>query len=279
MSDIVKPVLAAAFGGFVIATAAGAQTTVFTGTNQVDDRIEDLEEDIEEDFERDVDAFGTEGRELGFDGSMALRGSATSGNTDTVDLGIGANFGYFTGLNAYELQLSYDYSEDEDETTEESLLYELEYRRSFTPEFYGFAELQGTVDEFSNYESDTFVGFGVGYRIVNTSEMVWAVQAGPGYRIADLEDLNQVDDFEEAALSISSEFYREMNEDVFFTNDTDIITSDSDTVVLNDLGVTVSMNDQLALRTSLLTEYHTEPFAGADDTDNRLGVSLVYSFD
>lgn len=266
-------ILAAAAGAF--ATSAHAQSP-FTGVDDVDDRIEALGEDIEEDFERDIDRFGNEGRELGFTGSMALRGTASSGNSENVDLGIGANFGYFDGINGYELQLSYAYGEDEDEVTEESLIYEFEYTRDFTTDFYGFAKLQGTVDEFSNYENDTFVGFGAGYRVFNTPTTQWSLQAGPGYRVASLEDF---DDFNEAALSVSSNFYRRLTDNAFLTNDTDVIGSETDTVVLNDLGVTVAMNDQLALRTSLQTEWHSEPFPGAEDTDNTLGVSLVYSFD
>ncbi len=38
------------------------------------------------------------------------------------------------------------------------------------------------------------------------------------------------------------------------------------------------MTDQLALRTSLLTEYRTDPLPGFKDTDNTLGVSVVYTF-
>ena len=272
--SMISPALAVAIGSLV-ATSAAAQTNVFTGVNEAEDRIEALEETIEEDFERDVERFGNEGRTLGFSGSTALRGTATTGNTDTVDLGIGANLGYFDGLNGYEVHLSYAYGEEEDEVSEESLLYELEYTREFGTNFYGFAELQGTVDQFSNYESDTFLGFGAGYRIYNTEDMLWSVQAGPGYRVASLDEL---DDFHEPALSISSDFYRALNEDVFLTNDTDIIASESDTLVLNDLGLTVAMNDQLALRTSVLTEWHSDPFEDADHTDNTFGVSLVYSF-
>ena len=59
---------------------------------------------------------------------------------------------------------------------------------------------------------------------------------------------------------------------------TDIIGSDSDTVVYNGLGVNVAMTDTLALRTSLVTEYRTDPAAGRVDTDNNFGVSLVYNF-
>jgi putative salt-induced outer membrane protein len=38
------------------------------------------------------------------------------------------------------------------------------------------------------------------------------------------------------------------------------------------------MTDALALRTSVLTEYHTDPEPGFKSTDNTFGVSVVYSF-
>jgi putative salt-induced outer membrane protein len=90
--------------------------------------------------------------------------------------------------------------------------------------------------------------------------------------------LNAVSDLNEGALSLSSNYSNQINETLAITNDTDIIGSESDTVVYNDLGFNVSMTETLALRTSLVTEYHTDPAPGKDDTDNALGVSLVYNF-
>ena len=81
----------------------------------------------------------------------------------------------------------------------------------------------------------------------------------------------------EGAVSLSSDYFARLNEAVSFSMDTDIITSDSDTVVFNDAGINVALNNQLAMRTSLVTEYHTDPDVGRDDTDNSLGVSLVYN--
>lgn len=97
----------------------------------------------------------------------------------------------------------------------------------------------------------------------------------PGYRWADLSDGTEI---EEEAVSLSSNFSARLTDNVFLTNDTDVIHSDSDTVVYNDLGVNVGMTDALALRTSVATEYHSDPLPGDDDTDNTFGVSLVYSF-
>ncbi|HKL68677.1 DUF481 domain-containing protein [Salibaculum sp.] len=266
-------ILALATAG-ATSTAALAQSAL--DASGAENRIEDLNEDIEDDFERDTPQFGNEGRATGFTGSFALQGSATSGNTDTATLGIGANMGYFDGVNGYDLQLSYQFSENEGVTDEDSLLYELEYTRNFGRDYYGFAKVQGNVERLPFDTSDNFLGAGVGYRVFDSASMQWSVQAGVGYRVAEL---NSIDDLEEGALAVSSDYYQQLSPTLALTNDTDIIGSESDTVVYNDLGLNVNMTDTLALRTSVVTEYHTDPEPGKEDTDNTFGVSLVYSLD
>lgn len=272
--------LRAVFGAAVVATAfastASAQN-VFTGVNVAEERNEDLLEAIEDDAERDLDRFGNEGRAQGFTGSFALRGIANSGNTDSSDVGIGSDLNYVWGPNGIELQLSYTYGEDDGTKNEESLFYGLEYTRDINPRLFGFGKIQGSVDEFSSFENDTFVSFGAGYRIFNEADRQWSVQAGPGYRFAELNDVTSAD-ISEGAFGVSSDFAMKLTETVYLTNDTDIVTSRSDTVAYNDLAVSVSMTDSLALRSSVLTEYHTDPEPGFKSTDNTFGLSLVYSF-
>lgn len=260
----------------VFGNAVAAQD-LFIGQNVAADRNEDLIEAIEDDAERDLDRFGNEGRAQGFSGSFALRGIASTGNTDSIDVGIGTDMNYVQGPNGYELQLSYVYGEDNDVKTEESLYYGLEYTRDLSPRLFGFAKIQGSIDEFSTIESDTFVSFGAGYRIYNTPDMQWSVQAGPGYRFGSFRDIGD-GDYDEFALGVSSDYAHKLSETVYVTNDTDIIASDANTLVYNDLALSVSLNDDLALRTSLLTKYNSEPAAGDRSTDNTIGLSLVYSF-
>lgn len=267
----------------ILATASAAllSSTAFAqtlGDSAVDTRIENLNESISDDFERDDSAFGNEGRQLGYTGSLALQTSATSGNTDTSSIGLGANLGYFDGANGYDLQFSYQRSENEGTVDEDSLLYEAQYTRDFATSYYGFAKLQGTIDSAGVGgldTSDNYLGFGIGYRIMASRDVQWDVQAGLGYRVADIDGIS---DFDEPAMSLSSAYYNQFSETVAFSMDTDIIGSDADVVVYNDLGLNVSMTETLALRTSLVTEYHTDPAAGRDDTDNKFGVSLVYNF-
>jgi putative salt-induced outer membrane protein len=266
---------AAVLSAFV-ATSASAQN-VFGNFDNAADRNEDLVDAIEDDAERDLDRFGNEGRQDGFSGTFALRGIASTGNTDSKDIGIGTDMVYVDGPNGYELQLSYVYGEDDGAKTEESLYYGLEYTRDITPRLFGFAKVQGSIDEFSTIDSDTFVSFGAGYRVYNTADLQWSLQAGPGYRFGSFRDVAD-GDYDEVAFGVASDYSHKLSETVYITNDTDLITSDSNTVVFNDLAVSVLLSDQLALRTSLLTEWNSDPAVGLDSTDNSVGVSLVYSF-
>ena len=255
-------------------TAASAQNIL--GPTAAADRNDALLDQIEDDAERDIGRFGNEGRPQGFSGSFALRGIATSGNSDNLDLGVGADMNYVWGPNGIELQLSYAYGETNGTQDEESFVYSLEYTRDFTPAVFGFAKLQGSTDAFGEFADDNFLSFGAGYRIYNTPTMQWSVQAGPGYRVSSLR--SAVEGIDEAAFGISSDYSHKLTNTLYVTNDTDVIYSDSDTVVFNDLALSVAMTDTLALRTSLLTEYHDNVGPGVENTDHTFGVSLVYSF-
>ena len=261
----------------IIASSASAQTLIGRDT-VAGDRNDDLIEAIEDDAERELDRFGNEGRAAGFTGSVALRGIVQNGNTESTNIGIGTDMNYVFGPNGVELQLNYAYSDDDDSASEESLFYGLEYTRDFAGDYFGFAKLQGSADSATDaqYETDTFLSFGAGYRVFNEADRQWSLQAGPGYRFAELNDITD-GDVSEAAFGVSSDYAQKLSDTLFVTNDTDVIWSESDTVIFNDLALNVAMTNTLALRTSILTEYHTEP-GTAENTDNTFGVSLVYSF-
>ncbi len=266
--------IAAAFAGF-IAGAAAAQNTAFDNRDTASDAIDDLDEDIEDDFDRDLDAFGNEGRELGFNGSISARGTATDGNTDNIDVGIGARFGVFDGLNANDFSVVYAYSESGSVVSENSVLVGYDYTRELGSSIFVFGKAVYAYDEFGSFERDAFVSAGAGYRIFNTADLQWSVQAGPGYRAADTADGERI---EEVAFSVSSDYLTKFSDTLFLFNDTDILSSESDTYVTNELGLNVSMTDTLALRTSILTEYRANPEPGFESTDNTLGVAVVYTF-
>lgn len=259
------------------ALAAQAQTTVFAGQDDAADAVEAIEDGVRDGFNdaRNSRQFGPGGGRDGWYGSVAASGNLTTGNTETADVGIGARFGFRDGPQGHDFILSYTYGEEDGIESANSLRAGYDYTYSFSRDFYGFGRLRTTFDDFGSFERDSFVGVGVGYRVVNTATTSWALELGPGYRFSELRDGRNIEEF---AGSFASKLYHEISDTVFISNDTEVLASDFDTYVTNDLGINVALNGPLSLRTSLLTEWNSDPLPGDEELDNTLGVSLVYTF-
>jgi putative salt-induced outer membrane protein len=115
----------------------------------------------------------------------------------------------------------------------------------------------------------------LGYRIFNDAGTQWSVQAGPGYRVAEVVGGSDVS---EAAASVSSNFYKSLTDTTYVTNDTDVIYSEFATTVTNELALNVSLTDALTLRTSYATNYNDQTDNTFSDAENTFGVAAVYSF-
>ncbi|TNC72390.1 DUF481 domain-containing protein [Rubellimicrobium roseum] len=279
----------------LLASAAQAQSTVFGIEDAAIDVVDEIQEDVEDDFDRDLDVVGNVGRELGYSGSIAGRLTALSGNNDDLNAGIGARYGFYDGVNGGEINFAFTYTDDGEDEQETSFYLSTEYTRDFSDRFYAYAQGVGAFDdnpgefdeleddELSGQREDIFVGVGLGYRIIETERLAWGVQAGPGYRWYEgFDNLTTPEDegdrVKEVAASLSSDLIYQFTDTVALSNDTDVIASDDNTAVTNDLALVVGISEALQLRTSLLTEYNSDPAPGLKDTDNTLGVAVVYNF-
>ena len=292
-ASVAAVALVAAWSG-----AAQAQTTIFGIEEAASDVVDEIADDVDDDFEQDTDVVGNRERELGYSGSIAGRATATSGNQEETNIGIAARYGFYDGVNGADLNFAVTYTRDgETDDEETSAFLSTQYTRDLSDRLYGYA--QGVAvfddnpgeidflddDEVSGNREDIFVGVGLGYRIVETERFVWGVQAGPGYRwYRDFDDVTTpaVDEgarVEEVAVSLSSDLLYQVNDRIAVTNDTDVIGSDETTTVTNDLALVVGLSDSLQLRTNVLSEYNSDPaLAGTEETDNTLGVAVVFNF-
>ena len=119
---------------------------------------------------------------------------------------------------------------------------------------------------------DWQIGFGPGFRIINTDKVTWRVQAGIGQSYQKYGD---GDSITELGYIASSRLFYAFNENIFASNGTDVLYTDSALRVNNDLGVSFKMSDNLSTRISYLTEYND---SRAIQADNRVGLSLVINF-
>lgn len=258
------------------ATTVAAQQKL-VGIEALDDKIDDLQEDINDDLAKGEDSarFGNNQYAQGWAGSVALGLTASSGNSDTSDLTVAGRFRLGAGDWNHTIGFAAEYSESNSTKSKNRVFGTYDANRYLTDSFYLFGMASASYDEFATNRYDHFIGVGPGYRFVNTPDMTWRMQVGPGVRY--IENAAGVSNTEGAGI-FSSRFYTKITETAFLTNDTDVLFSETDTTVTNDLGVTVKISDRLATRTSLLTTYNSDPAPTKDSTDNTFTVSLVYGF-
>lgn len=283
-----------------LSVPAFAQTEISTGANAtgvsaIDDQITDIQDAVQDDFDRsaDADRFGPADRRQGLFGSMSLSYAGSTGNSEAQDLSVAGRVSYNQGPFAQAVGLAIEFGENDNgdkDKEETSAIYDAQYY--FNDRFYAFALGRFTVDglvdgvadyagddvdeELTDLRRDGFLGFGPGYRIINTEDTAWRVQAGVGIRYTQTgqQHLDDTSDTETGYIA-SSRFYHRFNDMVFVTNDTDYLTSDANDVATNQFGVNFKMSDQLATRVSYTTEYQSDR---AVRTDNTLGVAVVYGF-
>ncbi|WP_431298086.1 DUF481 domain-containing protein [Tabrizicola sp. BL-A-41-H6] len=275
--------------GLMLAGAAAAQTEL-TGIDTLNDRLDDIEENVQDDFDRSEDEsrFGNPEFRPGLSGSASLAYSGQTGNNESQDLTIGARLRYAQGNFVQSIGTAIEFSDDEGTSTTEDLFAVYDANLYFNDSFYGFVlgriEMDGLAEEGGLDDADpltgpedfvrrdAFLGVGPGYRVFNTDQMTWRVQAGVGVSYLQYGDLMSET---EIGYIASSRFYYAFNENIFMTNDTDILKSDSALRVNNDLGVSFKMTDAFSTRVSYLTEYNDSRDI---ETDSKLGVALVYGF-
>lgn len=277
MKELSKVAGAAVIGLLVGATASMAQGTL-TGTTALDDRLDDISQNAQDDLKRAQDAsrFGNPEFRPGLSGSASLSYSGSTGNNESQEFAAGARLRFAQGQIVQTIGVALEFADADGVTTQEEIfgVYDLNYY--IDDRFYGFVlgrvESDGLADEATEVRTDAFVGFGPGYRILNTPNVTWRVQAGIG--VSYIEDGIENDETETGYIA-SSRFFYSFNDNVFMTNDTDILKSDSALRINNDLGVNFKMSDAFSTRVSYLTEYNDNR---AIRSDNKLGVSLVYGF-
>lgn len=277
MKSMVYAMGIVALGLGLTAPAVYAQSDI-TGITGINDRLNDIDREARRDIDRSQDdfRFGNPEYRSGLSGSTALSYTGKSGNNDSQEFTFGGRLRYAQGPVVQTLGFALDFSEDLGAKTKEDVfgVYDLNYY--FNDQLYGFVlgrvESDGLATLSTDNAIDAFVGVGPGYRVVNTPQVSWRVQAGIG--VSYLEDGVGASDTETGYL-VSSRFFYQFNDRMFLTNDTDILNSKSALRANNDLGLNLKMTEAFSTRLSYLVEYND---SRAIEADNKLGVALIYSF-
>lgn len=145
-----------------------------------------------------------------------------------------------------------------------------------THNWFGAARYERDDYALNDYQG-TF-SFGYGHHFFNDDDTTLLVEIGPGYRRARLRETQDVksDHIVRGLL----DFRRSLTENTRVTNTLLVESGSDNTFAQNDLGLTVSMSEALALKAALQFRHNSEVdhSAGIKRTDTLSTINLVYTF-
>ncbi|MEE9272869.1 MAG: DUF481 domain-containing protein [Robiginitomaculum sp.] len=246
----------------------------------------------------------------GWGGEASVSGSKTTGNTDTTDIGLALHLKKNTNLWQHSFDVTYDLGKADGDKNKDRAYIGYQLDRMVNDRLYIYGNANYFTDGFGPFKFGHFVGAGIGYQVVNTQPMQWALEGGVGYRtqktrsltLADLKEATpaKISEFarslgytkkipslaeltlpsvkkSEFALRAGSEFDYKINESVAFFNDSEIIWSKSDTYIWNEIGMTANLTGNLAARFSFRIDKHSDVPFGFKKTDTLTRAALVYT--
>ena len=83
----------------------------------------------------------------------------------------------------------------------------------------------------------------------------------------------------ELGLRGASKITLDVNENVSFYNNSEILWSSSDTYLWNDFGLTAQITGNLGARASIRVDHHTDVLPGVENTDTITRFGLVYKIE
>lgn len=221
--------------------------------------------------------------EQGWLGEFALNGSSTTGNNETTDVGFAMKLSNRGSDWRHNARASADYGRSQGDTNKRR--YRLGYKigRDLAPRVYGFLNADYFSDDFGAFKNGRYFGGGVGYSVLVDGPTLWRLEGGAGHREQKSRlsaptpegEVSLTEDFITARLF--SDFEHAFNENVRFTNDTELFYSDIDTYFINDTAVTSKLFESLAIRASFRVETHSDVPEGREKTDTISRIGVVYT--
>ncbi len=225
----------------------------------------------------------------GWSGEAAFSAGSTTGNTDTTDLGLGIDVAREKGVWTYEFVADGEYGEQDGVESRNRYFFSGDVDRLLNDKLFAFGRASYEVDQFTGFDSRSFVGGGLGYHIYDGEQAKWTVRGGPGVKVDEVKRIITRDSLG-AALIIPAEtvtsfgaiarsaFGYKFNDNVKLTNDTDVLYGETSTQIENMVALTASVSAAVSARVSFNVRYDTNPADAFEDTDTALKVALVYGF-
>jgi len=226
--------------------------------------------------------------EDGWSGESSLSAGLTTGNTETSEAGLGIDLDRGAGDWNFGVQLSGDYGKEDGVESRNRYFGAVDLEHDFNDTMFTFGRASYEVDQFTGFDSRTFVGGGVGWHVLDDEDHHWTVRGGPGFKIDEVKRQITTDSTgtvtitpastEESLGAVAqSEYFYAFNEAVSLSNKTNVVYGQESTQINNSIGLTAALNGHLAARVSFDVRHDTAPQPTYEATDTATKFSLVYT--
>ncbi|HAO37911.1 MAG TPA: DUF481 domain-containing protein, partial [Hyphomonas sp.] len=124
--------------------------------------------------------------EDGWSGESSLSAGLTTGNTETSEAGLGIDLDRGAGDWNFGIQLSGDYGKEDGVESRNRYFGAVDLEHDFNDTMFTFGRASYEVDQFTGFDSRTFVGGGVGWHVLDDEDHHWTVRGGPGFKIDEV---------------------------------------------------------------------------------------------
>ena len=118
----------------------------------------------------------------GWTGKVELGGSISTGNTDEQALAVAVDLDRKTPDWDHDLNVTVDRKIESGESTTARYFLAYSIQRTITPLFYVVGVLWGERDIFAGYDFRFSESVGLGYRLVDSPDLKFRLEAGPAVR-------------------------------------------------------------------------------------------------
>lgn len=207
-------------------------------------------------------------------GEVGLANS--TGNTRSTDLALGLHFAR-QGLNwDHALDANVDYQRTNGLETKSRYFAGYNGHYKFDGPLYAVGVLSWEGDRFMGFDSRMTESAGLGYAILDSSDMQLSVEAGPALRQTDFITGGS----ENSLAGRAAVNYRwEILPSLAFTQSVSYYGESRDSTVISDTGLTANLIGALSARLSYHVQYESSPPLGLQNTDTTSRLTLVYNFD
>jgi len=215
----------------------------------------------------------------GWSGEASLSGSKTTGNTNTTDIGMAVKLAKQDQEWKNKFNTTFDLGTANNISNKKRWTVGYQLDRQLNEQLYVYGNANYFSDDFGAFKQGSFIGAGLGFDAINSEAAKWEVEAGTGYRSQKSRGTILVAPArkDELAFRGSSNLTYKFNEQVSFFNTTELVWSNSDRYLWNDVGITANIGGNLAARFNFRVDNHSTVAIGIKNTDTITRAALVYT--